>query len=189
MIKYLYHGRALRQQNVSHAREVKLINVSALFHWFTVALVALAYLSIESRGEMESSRRAFWTNIHLWVGVILIVFTLARFLWRSWEGHHTNMERSAIKFIARLSNSLLMVFLLVQPFLGVLTMNANGRDHFLLGSNIKISLIGRNEHMAEFLHASHQWVGNAFYFVIALHMMIGIVRLLQHRRRTVKSPK
>jgi cytochrome b561 len=162
-------------------KKIESITTHGFFHWVTVFLVGLAYLSIELRGDLESARRAVWTNVHLWGGVILIVFTLIRILWKNWVGNDINKHRSPISFFSRLSNGLLLIFLIAQPILGVLTMNASGHTNFLSGTEIKISLLGKNTELADFLHATHQWVGNAFYWVIAIHALIGIWQLSKNR--------
>ncbi len=147
-------------------------------HWVTAVLVAVAYISINALGPVGTESRFLWANVHFWAGVLVICFTIPRTLLRVWVGG-TDAERSAAALIRRSVHLALLSFLLSQPVLGILSVNAAGSPVILYGLGLPITLIGPSQPIASVLHSMHQFVGNAFYWVIALHIASGLFAMVR----------
>lgn len=135
------------------------------FHWLSAALVVLAYLSVEMRGPHTS-----WMYMHVWAGTLLWVLSVARLAWRLWHGVPLPSPGSAISVqISRVVHGALYVFVLMQPLLGMLIYNLDGKPVPLVGFPHAIYLTGLVPNLAHSVKEIHELIGNIFYGVIGLH--------------------
>ena len=65
------------------ARQARYSTPTIFFHWAIFLLVALAYLAIEIRGPKGSDSRVFWMNVHLTAGMLVLVLSVLRIVWRA----------------------------------------------------------------------------------------------------------
>ncbi|PWK92351.1 cytochrome b [Fulvimonas soli] len=142
--------------------------LAVVLHWLSVLLVALAYLSIELRGPRGSDSRAFWTNVHLWSGSLLLALSMPRLLWRWWRGAPPPVPAGPLSDgLRRAVHAALYGFVLLQPLLGMLALNLGGRPVVLAGWSF--SLAGPMPALGKAFEESHELLGNLFYAVIGVH--------------------
>jgi len=135
------------------------------FHWLSAALVALAYFTVEMRGPHTS-----WMHVHVWAGTFLWVISVGRLAWRLWHGVPPPVPGSALSIqISRVVHGALYVFVLIQPLLGMLIYNLDGKPVPLAGFPQALYLTGPVPNLAHGVKAIHEFIGNLFYGVIGLH--------------------
>jgi cytochrome b561 len=155
--------------------EARYSRRSRLFHWWIFGFVALAYLLVNLVDLFERgtpARRAVLQS-HFLVGLVVLVLVLPRLLHRlrntpppilppiaGWEAN-----------LSRLTHVLLYAFLVVQPLLGLLSVWLGGRGIGIPGTSLMLpSPLSENHDLHEQLEDIHGWIGEAFYYVIGLHI-------------------
>jgi len=152
--------------------------VAIAFHWLMFVLVAVAYAAIELRGftDKGTTARMVAMEVHKWSGALVLALTVPRLLWRAVRGAPAS---EPYPWLARLAGAamhvLLYLFLLAQPILGILMMNAGGRELMVPGLGIGLPpLIAPDAALKDVLGEIHETLGNAFYLVIGLHAMAAL---------------
>jgi cytochrome b561 len=169
------------------ASEDRYSRPAVFFHWAVFALVALAYLAIEMRGPKGSESRIFWSSVHFWAGTLVFTLAVFRLAWRLWRGAPAEIEANvALTFLARLVHVALYLFIFVQPLLGILTLNTGGHPLRLAGLNVEITLVATDTIARHAIKNAHEWIGNAFYFVIGLHALGALTHHIVFRDRTLR---
>jgi cytochrome b561 len=146
------------------------------FHWWTFGLVALAYLLVNlvDLYERGNPARRFILQSHVLTGLVVLALVLPRLLHRlrsapppivppiaAWEAN-----------LSRLTHGLLYAFLVVQPLLGLVSVWLGGRGIFIPGTSLQLpSPLAENHALHEQLEDIHAWIGEAFYYVIGLHIV------------------
>jgi cytochrome b561 len=143
-------------------------------HWIVFVLVAVGLTAIEIRGPRGSESRALWTGVHMWCGVLILAAMILRVLWRLYRGAPAAENRDFIGLCASGMHWLLYIVLLVQPLLGILMTNASGSPVTLRWTGWTITLIGEHKDWRPFLHTAHVFIGNALFYLIALHVLAGL---------------
>ncbi|CAM2184072.1 superoxide oxidase [Paraburkholderia sacchari] len=157
------------------------------FHWAVFLLVALAYLAIEVRGPKGSDSREFWSNVHFWAGTLVLALAVLRLAWRMWEGAPRDIDSNRLlTFLSRLVHVALYVFILVQPLLGILTINLGGKPVTLAGIDLQITLVGADPVARKAVKAAHELIGNAFYWIIGVHALAAIAHHVMFRDNTLR---
>ncbi|WGS52941.1 cytochrome b/b6 domain-containing protein [Paraburkholderia sp. D15] len=157
------------------------------FHWAIFLLVALAYLAIEIRGPKGSDSRVFWSNVHFCAGNLVLGLAVLRLLWRLWAGAPAEIDTNRLlAFLARAAHLALYVFIFAQPLLGILMINAGGHPVTLAWVNVSYTLIGADPAARPLLKGAHEWLGNAFYWVIGLHALAAIAHHAIFKDRTLR---
>src|SRR5688572_13195908 len=92
-------------------------------HWLSAALLAMAYLTSES-----AEKDASGTNWHVFAGLALLLLVLPRLMARWWGAMPPPVTGSGqtARLLARCTHGALLLFLVVQPLLGVLMVWAEG---------------------------------------------------------------
>jgi cytochrome b561 len=146
-----------------------------LLHWWMFGFVALAYLLVNLVDLYERgtpARRAVMQG-HFLAGLVVLALVLPRFLHR-----RRNLPPPIVPPIAaweanlsRLTHGLLYAFLVVQPILGLVAVWLGGRGIFIPGTSLQLpSPLAENHDLHEQLEGVHEWIGEAFYYVIGLHI-------------------
>jgi cytochrome b561 len=157
------------------------------FHWAIVLLIALAYLAIEIRGPKGSDSRVFWSNVHFWAGNLVLTLAVLRLLWRLWAGAPEEIDGNRLfAFLARAVHLALYLFIFVQPLLGILMINTGGHPVTLAWANVSYTLVGADPVARPLLKTAHEWLGNAFYWVIGLHALAAIAHHVVLKDRTLR---
>ncbi|MBW8366673.1 MAG: cytochrome b [Arenimonas sp.] len=148
-------------------------------HWLVFLLVAVAYVTMEFRGEFERGTlaRTLMVQSHYWMGLTVLVLLLPRLWLRIRRGAPPITPRLPAwqAVISGLTHGLLYAFLLVQPVLGLVTTWADGKQILLPFIGVALpTLIAPNAGLAHTVEDLHKTIGSAFYWVIALHILAGL---------------
>ena len=141
-------------------------------HWSTLLLVAAGYAVVWASHVVATQEpHAILLQLHRSLGVTVFALTLFRLGWR-WHARIPGLpaDLPAIqKLVARATEYLLYVLLLVQPVLGILHINARGTrvNVFFLGE--LPAFISPNKIVAKQAMAAHDFLANLLLAVIALH--------------------
>jgi cytochrome b561 len=148
-------------------------------HWLIFALVALAYLFINlfdlyPRG---SAPRLAMLNGHFLAGLGVLLLVLPRVWVRTRHapppiapapGHWEDR-------LANLTHYLLYAFLLVQPVLGIITLQIKGQAVGLFGMTLLPSFAATPDRaLAHRFEDIHGTIGEIFYWVIGLHILAAL---------------
>lgn len=152
--------------------------VAIAFHWLMFVLVAVAYAAIELRGftDKGTAARMVAMEVHKWSGALVLALIVPRLLWRAVRGAPAPEAYPRLGQLAGAAvHGLLYLFLVAQPLLGILMMNAAGRELMLPGTDIGLPpLIAPDAARKDLLGEIHETIGNAFYLVIGLHAMAAL---------------
>lgn len=148
-------------------------------HWLVFILVAVAYATIELRGQFERGTlaRTLMVQTHFWMGITVLLLLTPRLWLRikrgvppispalpGWQG-----------FVGGLTHWLLYAFLLVQPVLGLMTAWTDGKEVMLpFGGLVLPTLMAPNAELAHQLEDLHKTIGSAFYWIIGFHILAGL---------------
>ena len=140
-------------------------------HWLSAVLILMAYLTAELTEEIEEGEYA-GPNWHILAGLGLLALFLPRILARVFSKTPPIEPPSArwSALPAKLTALALLLFVVVQPVLGVLLVWSEG--HALVVPFLDIAvppLIALGHDAEDVLEDAHETLGNAFYAVIALH--------------------
>ena len=140
-------------------------------HWLSVVLVVIAYVTAESAEDLGDGGGQW----HVLAGLLLLLMFVPRLIARL-TANRAPVSTSAFQaWSARLVHLALLLFVVVQPLLGVLMMWAEGEAVPVPFTPWQIEpLVVLGEAWAETLEKLHETVGNAFYAVIALHALAAL---------------
>jgi cytochrome b561 len=143
-------------------------------HWCMAGLVLLAYVTsnlISATGH-GSPERCFVIRKHFIVGLAVALLFLPRVVNRLRHAPppiHPPLRHWQAASVT-LAHGLLYAFLLAQPLLGLLSVWLGGDGVGIPLSSLAIpSPLPENREWQRHAQELHAWIGNAFYFVIALH--------------------
>jgi superoxide oxidase len=145
-------------------------------HWAIFGLVTLAYLFINLFGAFArgSAGRTAMLHWHELAGLGVLLLALPR-LWV--RAHHTpplitpRGERWA-DTLATVTHIALYAFLLVQPLLGLITVQVEGASVSVFGVTLLPSFVATPDRaLAHQFEDIHGTIGTIFYWVIGLHIL------------------
>jgi len=146
---------------------------SRWLHWLMAGLVILAYLLIDGRGWFPkgSTLRTLFVQGHFWIGLLVLALVLPRLLARL--RNPVQPLQPPLSPLPRLlsgaTHLALYGFLLAQPLMGV-TIVLLERGGIPLGGLTLASPFALDKAMAQNIEAAHVFLGEAFYYVIGLHI-------------------
>jgi cytochrome b561 len=154
-----------------------------VLHWLAVALVAVAYLTSESAEEAGGGGQ--W---HVLAGLALIVVFVPWLLARLIGPRPPPPPPPGLQaWTARLVHVALLLFVVVEPMLGVLTVWAEGHALAVPFTSWRIApLVALGDWWEERLEDLHATVGNVFYAVIALHALAALWHQFIRRDGTLR---
>lgn len=160
-------------------------------HWSMFALVALAYLCI-NLFELFPKGSAARTNVlatHFLAGLAVLLLVLPR-LWVRAQHPPPPIVPPVDRWIGilgKLTHAALYLFLLVQPILGVITLQVGGKPVRLFGTTLLPSFADQPDralsHQLEHLHGT---IGTVFYYVIGLHILAALWHHFGRRDNTLR---
>jgi cytochrome b561 len=161
-----------------------------IFHWLTVLLIAGAYLTINARGYLErgTPERTLVMQLHVLFGLVVLLVALPRLVSRFGAQVPPIQPPAPVwtQRLGQLTHVLLYAFILVQPLLGLVSGLAGGRGVGLPGGLRIPGFSKANPELAEALESAHVWLGEAFYWVIGLHILAALYHLLVRRDNVVQ---
>jgi cytochrome b561 len=138
-------------------------------HWLSALLVLLAYLTAEG---MEDDGGSGW---HVLSGLLLLLLFLPRL-----AGHLLRLApppapASRLQAVsAALVHVALLLFVVVQPLLGMAALWSEGHGVPLPFTALSIPAPFAMGGWGDAIEETHEVVGNAFYAVIALHVLAAV---------------
>ncbi len=160
-------------------------------HWTIFVLVLLAYVFINTfelfpRG---SAPRGNVLAAHFLAGIAVLLLVLPRLAVRL-----THVDPPVLPpldrwmaWLGRLTHVALYLFLIVQPILGIITLQLGGKPITLFGVTLLPALFGPGDRAL-----SHQWedihgtIGTVFYYVIGLHIVAALWHHFGRRDNTLR---
>jgi cytochrome b561 len=155
-------------------------------HWTTFALVVFAYASINARKLFErgTDERILASESHFLVGMVVLMLTLPRLAHRMTSSPPPIVPPPSAwsALLSKTTHMLLYAFLIVQPLTGIVARLAEGKGIGLpFTERVIPSFFGTHEALAGSLESAHVWIGEAFYWVIGLHILAALFHLLVHK--------
>lgn len=139
-----------------------------LLHWLGVVLVLVAYLTEEQAEALERATGAGGPNLHVLAGVGLILLFLPRLLARGLERRRRRGVPAQLAAVAL--QLALLLFTVVQPVLGLLSVWAEGHGVDLAPLPWVLPPLVELHGSAHTLAEVHETLGTVFYGVIGLHV-------------------
>ncbi len=144
-------------------------------HWAIFACVLLAYVFINLKGWLPrgDAARASMLEAHFAAGLAVLLLIGPRLLLRLRRGAPpvTPPPPPLLHRAGQLTHTLLYVFLIVQPLLGILAVELSGRAIALpFGLSIPAFLGAGDPALGRSIRGLHEDLGDIFYWVIGLHI-------------------
>ena len=140
-------------------------------HWLGVAAIATAYLTSESAEDLMESGSG--TNWHVVAGIGLVLLFVPRLLARLSVRRRPHTSGTE-KWVAGTLQLALLLFMVVQPLLGVLAVWAEGHSLPIPFTNLQLAPLVQLNGWGQALEGAHETVGNIFYGVIAIHVLAAL---------------
>jgi cytochrome b561 len=160
-------------------------------HWLTAVLVLAVYLLIEQRDLFPrgSGGRAAMLQGHFWTGLAIWLLLWWRLALRA-GGATPPIAPPLPRWQAGLSRLLhlaLYAFLLAMPLLGLATAWTDGKSLYLPFTDIALpALLAPDRDLAHRLEDLHGSIGEAFYWVIGLHVVAALYHHWGRRDDTLR---
>jgi superoxide oxidase len=151
---------------------------SIFLHWLVVALLVIAFISIELKGQFMkgSEPRELCKTIHGLAGQSIFIAMVIRLAIRSVYGVPTPLARSNMAaIVAQSMHWIFYILLLTLPILGVLFLQAGGKEINLFNWALP-QMIEPGASTRKPLKALHEWLGNALYFLIGMHVLAALTQ-------------
>lgn len=146
-------------------------------HWLTALLIVVVFASIELREYFPkgSDMRNNLKTLHFMLGLTVWLLVLVRLVLRSRErAPQIVPPPSAWQMgAAHAMHALLYAVMVVMPVLGWLVLSGEGKPVPFFGLTLP-PLIAENKELAKQIEGAHEFVGNAFYFLIGFHALAAL---------------
>jgi cytochrome b561 len=160
-------------------------------HWTIFALVLLAYVFINLFEQFPkgSATRGNVLAAHYTAGLAVLLLVLPRLLLRLRNGRPPIMPPPPrwTELLGNITHVALYLFLLIQPILGIITLQVGGKPVTLFGVTLLPSFVSLPDralsHQLENLHGT---IGTIFYYVIGLHILAALWHHFGRRDNTLK---
>ena len=160
-------------------------------HWTIFALVLLAYVFINlfelfPRG---SATRGNVLAAHYTAGLAVLLLVLPRLMLRLRNGQPPIAPPPSrwSELLGNVTHVALYLFLLIQPILGIITLQIGGKPVTLFGVTLLPSFISPpNRALSHQLEDIHGTIGTIFYYVIGLHILAALWHHFGRRDNALK---
>ncbi|HEY9130870.1 MAG TPA: cytochrome b [Dyella sp.] len=147
-------------------------------HWIIFGLVLVAYIAINLREMLpRGSGRGDALALHALSGIVVFLLVLPRLFVRLTNAHPPivpGLDRFSL-ILSKATHAALYLFLVVQPIMGIVTVQLAGKPLVLFGMTVVPPLFGPGNHaLAKQWEDIHGTVGTAFYYVIGLHILAAL---------------
>jgi cytochrome b561 len=160
-----------------------------VLHWLMALAIAGAWVFIYSKGLFEkgSVERAFLTHAHILTGLAVLALLplrgVVRWLWPL-PPVTPSMGRWQIK-LAKLVQISLYACMLAMPVLGILFVQAAGREITVLGFTLP-TLIGMDKTLSHAIKEVHEALGVTMLYLVAIHVGAAAVHHFLQRDDTLR---
>lgn len=160
-------------------------------HWLSVLLVAAAYVLIEQRGLFPrgSDGRALMMQGHYWAGLSVFAFALWRIALRLRNGAPPISPALPAwqSWLSRALHLSLYAFVVAMPLLGLATAWTDGKSVMLPFTGVALPpLLAVDKPLAHRLEDLHGSIGEAFYWIIGLHVAAALYHHAWRRDDTLR---
>ncbi|MEO7326811.1 MAG: cytochrome b [Dokdonella sp.] len=160
-------------------------------HWTIFALVLLAYVCINLFEQFPkgSATRGNMLAAHYTVGLAALLLLLPRLLLRLRNGRPpiAPPPRRWTELLGNITHVALYLFLLIQPILGITTLQIGGKPVTLFGMTLLPSFNDvPNRALSHQFEDIHGTLGTIFYYVIGLHILAAFWHHFGRRDNTLK---
>ena len=152
--------------------------IMIIIHWLTVALITMAFLSIEYRSAFGKYTlfHDIMKSSHLYIGFLILFLTIFRLVARQFVGGMSlnNTNKSKLRnAISKFFHLFLYVWLIVMPILGWLIISAKGGYSIPFGLPAILSVMPHTNVVAiKDLHDTFAYVG---LWMIFIHASVALV--------------
>lgn len=160
-------------------------------HWIIFALVVIAYVAINLRETFPRGTEARGDALaaHVLAGIAVLLLVLPRLAIRA-NGATPPVVPPLDRWsqaLSKITHIALYLFLIVQPLLGIATLQIAGKSITLFGATVLPALFGPgNSALAHQWEDIHGTVGNVFYFVIGLHILAALWHHVGRKDNTLR---
>jgi len=145
-----------------------------LLHWLIAVAVIANWRIAESAEHASKAQQSEIMGNHMAIGMVIFVLAILRLVWRhvrkppALAGHLKAWEVA----LARVTHSLLYVFLLTLPILGWFAMSFYGGKISIFGWFDWPSLpVSQDKELAETIFEIHHTLGGILVLLIGLHVL------------------
>lgn len=148
-------------------------------HWTIFAFVLIAYVAINLSGVFPhgSSGRSNVKAMHFLAGIAVLLLALPRLAVRFAHAAppiSPPLDRFS-HALSKITHAVLYVFLIVQPLMGIITLQLGGKPITIFGITVLPAFFGAgNRALSEQWEGIHGTVGTVFYYVIGLHILAAL---------------
>jgi cytochrome b561 len=148
-------------------------STSIFLHWaifllFVTALTLIEYRGFLPKGDPLKDPLRYW---HMVAGQTVLLFVVFRVVARFLFGVPATVSGPRWQTAAAHTvHTLLYILMFALPITGILFNQAAGREIHYFGL-ILPQFIGPDKALGRSLHDVHEWLGNAVYYVVGLHIL------------------
>ncbi len=143
------------------------------FHWLMLVLFVVALAAIEYRGTLPKGDPTIGQimAIHKQAGVLVLLLAVLRLATRVSTNAPSVIGAWAIqRFAAHVVHILLYVVMFALPVSGILLSQSADRAVELFGWVVP-TLVAPDQALRDMIKPIHEFVGNAVYFLVGLHLV------------------
>ena len=160
-------------------------------HWSVFVLVLLAYVFINlfELFPKGSATRANLLASHYSAGLAVLLLIWPRLWLRLRNGRPPISPPPPrwIELFGNVTHMALYVFLVIQPILGVITLQIGGKPVSLFDVTLLPSFVSHPDRaLSHQFESIHRTVGTVFYYVIGLHILAALWHHFGRRDDTLK---
>lgn len=152
----------------------RLSGVTITLHWLiALAMIAMVVFGLILEDMPRSDGKSALIQIHKSIGVIVLVFAVARLFWRAKQGMpaHVGIYSSIEQKLAKITHATLLASTLLLPLSGILLSVGSARPINIFGIPFVPQLLAeKNELLAQIGHAGHSILGKLLIAAVVLHI-------------------
>lgn len=160
-------------------------------HWTIFVLVLLAYVFINLHGVFPrgSAARSNVLAAHFLAGIAVLLLVLPRLGVRLTHADPPVLPRLDrwMDLLSKVTHVALYLFLIIQPILGIITLQVGGEAVSMFGVTVVPAFFGPGDralsHRFEDIHGT---IGTVFYYVIGLHILAALWHHFGRRDNTLR---
>jgi cytochrome b561 len=157
-----------------------------MIHWLTALMLVGSFALVWSIGWLPAGpARAQAVGLHRTVGLLVLVVTILRLLWRLVSRRPPVIGKSPWIWVATGVHATLLATLLIVPLLGWTHTNARGHALVLLGIQLP-SLIFKDQYFSRVAIGTHEFLAYALLVLIAAHVAAALWHHVVLRDATLK---